>query len=463
MPNRRYEVVIIGAGQSGPPLAQHFGTNGTKTAIIESAHIGGSCVNYGCTPTKAMIASARIAHAARHAAQWGLVVDGVRVDMNAIIDRKDQIVINARQGLEATLHNTPNLDIIRGKAHFIHPNAVQVGDDVIEADRFFLNTGTRPRLPDFEGADGVRLLTNKDLLELRHVPDHLVILGGSYIGLEFAQMFRRFGSRVTIIEQSDQLIDREDQDISAEVTRFLTAEGITVRTGIERTHFSPDGDAIRVGGDIGDTISASHVLVAVGRVPNTAALRLDAAGVNVDDHGYVEIDDFLKTSADHIWALGDINGKGQFTHTSYNDYEIVAHNLFNPNVPPRRVSDRHMAYALYTDPALGRVGLTEQQARERGKPFLLGKMQMQQVSRAKEEGSTAGLMKVVIDAESEQFLGAAILGIRGDEVVHTLIDQMYAKAPYTVIRDAMHIHPTVSEMLPMLLQHLERIEPKRPS
>lgn len=465
MPTHRYDVAIIGTGQAGPTLASQFAAHGYKTAIIEKGHIGGTCVNDGCTPTKTMVASARIAYLARESARWGIHTGDVTIDMNKVIDRKNELVLGSRNGLTGWLESLDNLDIVRGHARFISPNAVAVGDDIIEADRFYINTGGRPRIPDFRGLEDANVFTNRELLELRDVPEHLIVIGGSYIGLEFGQMFRRFGSKVTIVEMQDRLISREDPDVSAEALRILEAEGINVRLRATCIEFEPAvNGAVSVNVDCeldgSPTVVGTHVLLAVGRVPNTDDLGLDKAGVEIDERGYIVTDDFLQTTVPHIWALGDVNGKGAFTHTAYNDNEIVAHNTFNTDAPPRRVSDRFMTYGLFIDPPLGRVGMTETQARSLGKPLLIGKKPMAHISRAKERGETFGLMKFIIDAETEQFLGATVFGIGGDEIVHTITDAMYAGAPYTVIRDAVHIHPTVSELIPTTLQQLELVEPE---
>jgi pyruvate/2-oxoglutarate dehydrogenase complex dihydrolipoamide dehydrogenase (E3) component len=462
MAPRVYDAVIIGTGQAGPTLASKLAANGYKTAIIERGPFGGSCVNYGCTPTKAMVASARAAYMAREAGRWGVVVNGdVSIDVEKVYDRKNEIVLESRNGLRGWLESIDNLDIIEGDARFVSPTQVQVeGHDQIQGERFYINVGARPRVPDIPGLDSVNYMTNHDILALREIPEHLVIVGGSYIGLEFGQMFRRFGADVTIIERADHVANKEDVDVSEEIARILEAEGITLRTQAECIGLEPGqngGVHVRVVCKKGGPdVQGTHLLLATGRVPNTDTLGIAAAGLQTDARGYITVNDALQTNHDHIWALGDVNGRGAFTHTSYNDHEIMADHIFGDGT--RHLSDRFLTYGMFIDPPLGRVGMTEAQARATGRPLLLGKMMMSSVSRAKERSETSGLMKVVIDAETERFLGATVLGIGGDEIIHTITDQMYADAPYTVIRDAVHIHPTVSELIPTMLQQLERVE-----
>jgi pyruvate/2-oxoglutarate dehydrogenase complex dihydrolipoamide dehydrogenase (E3) component len=452
-----FDSIIIGAGQAGPTLAGRLTQSGRSVAFIERKLFGGTCVNTGCTPTKALVASAYVAQKARTAASYGVTVQGaVSVDMKAVKARKDQIVAQSRDGLESYLRGMKNCAVFTGHAHFESPKEIRVGDDLLSADEIFINVGGRAVVPDFPGVDQVPWMTNVGILELDTLPRHLVIVGGSYIGLEFAQIYRRFGSEVTIIEKASRLVSHEDEDVSAAIKAFLEKEGITIRLNAECIHLEPHGNDIAAGvncPDDGTDSIGTHVLLAVGRVPNTDDLGLEKAGVARDQRGYITVDDQLRTSVPGIWALGDCNGKGAFTHTAYNDFEIVAANLLDND--PRRVSDRIPVYALYTDPPLGRVGLTEEAVRKSGKPALIGTRPMTKVGRAVEKSETEGFMKVLVDAETKQILGASILGTGGDEAVHCIIDTMYARAPYTNIQRAVHIHPTVSEHIPTVFGDLK--------
>jgi len=454
--SKTFDSIIIGAGQAGPTLASRLTQSGRNIAFIERKLFGGTCVNNGCTPTKALVASAYAAQKARTGATYGINVPGpVSVDMKAVKARKDQIVLKSRNGLETWLRGMNNCTVFTGHAQFESRNQVRIGNDVLTAKEIFINVGGRAVVPDFPGIDTVPWLNNVGILELESLPRHLVVVGGSYVGLEFAQIFRRFGSEVTVIEKSSRLVSREDQDVSASVKAFLEKEGITVRLNAECIHLHSHGDNVAVGVRCDDDSSdslGSHVLLAVGRRPNTDDLGLDKAGIAHDHHGYITVDDQLRTSVPGIWALGDCNGRGAFTHTSYNDYEIVAANLLDND--PRKVSDRIAAYALFIDPPLGRAGMTEAEARQSGRKVLVGTRPMTRVGRAVERGETHGFMKVVVDSDTRMILGAAILGVTGDEVIHSLLDVMYAKAPYTTISRAMHIHPTVSELVPTLLQEM---------
>jgi pyruvate/2-oxoglutarate dehydrogenase complex dihydrolipoamide dehydrogenase (E3) component len=455
-----FDSIIIGAGQAGPTLAGRLTQSGRSIAFIERKLFGGTCVNTGCTPTKALVASAYVAQKARTAATYGVTVQGtVSVDMKAIKARKDQIVAKSREGLESYLRSMKNCTVFTGNAHFESPKEVRVGDDLLSADEIFINVGGRAVVPNFPGVDQVPWMTNVGILELDTLPRHLVIVGGSYIGLEFAQIYRRFGSEVTVIEKASRLVSHEDEDVSAAIKAFLEKEGITVRLNAQCIHLEPHGNDIAAGvncPDDGTDSIGTHVLLAVGRVPNTDDLGLEKAGISHDERGYITVDDQLRTSVPGIWALGDCNGKGAFTHTAYNDFEIVAANLLDND--PRRVSDRIPVYALYTDPPLGRVGLTEEAVRKTGKPALIGIRPMTKVGRAVEKSETEGFMKVLVDAETKQILGASILGTGGDEAVHCIIDTMYARAPYTNIQRAVHIHPTVSELIPTVFGDLRPLE-----
>ncbi len=451
----KYDAIIVGTGQAGPALAGRLAGSGMKVALVERGRFGGTCVNTGCIPTKTLVASARTAHLARRAAEYGVMLDGsVTVDMKKVKARKDELAGASNRGVEKWLKGMENATVYEGHARFEGPRQLRVGDDLLEGERIFINVGGRAFIPP--GFEGVDVLTNSGMMDVDFLPEHLVIVGGSYIGLEFGQMYRRFGSKVTIIEKGPRIIYREDEDVSQAVTEILENEGINVRLNADCIRGEARGKGVRLQVDCetGDKeVDGSHLLLAVGRKPNTDDLGLDKAGVEVDERGYVRVDDELKTDVDGIWALGDCNGKGAFTHTAYNDFEIVAANLLDDD--PRRVSDRIVTYGLFIDPALGRVGLTEAQVRKSGRKALMATRAMKRISRAKEKGETQGFMKILVDAESKQILGASILGIEGDEVVHSILDVMYTRQPYTVIQRAVHIHPTVSELIPTMLGDLK--------
>jgi pyruvate/2-oxoglutarate dehydrogenase complex dihydrolipoamide dehydrogenase (E3) component len=453
---KQFDAIIIGAGQAGPSLAGRLTAAGMSVALIERKLFGGTCVNAGCMPTKTLVASAQVAHAARRAADFGVTIGGpVAVDMRAVKARKDKVAVTARDGVEAWLKGMAGCTVYEGHARFESAREVQIGAEIITADRIFINVGGRALVPDMPGVDRVPYLTNTSILELDTLPRHLVIVGGSYIGLEFAQIYRRFGSEVTIIEKGKRLVQREDDDVSASIRTILENEGIAIRTDANCISFTAHGSdiAARVDCTAGEPeILGSHLLLAVGRRPNTGDLGLDKAGVAVDDRGYIRIDDQLQTNVPGIWALGDCNGRGAFTHTSYNDFEIVAENLLDGAA--RRVSDRIMAYGLFIDPPLGRVGLTETEARKSGHEIRVGMRPMTRVGRAVEKGETQGFMKIIVDARTDAILGASILGVGGDEAIHSVLDMMAAKAPYPTLRQAVHIHPTVAELIPTLLGEL---------
>jgi pyruvate/2-oxoglutarate dehydrogenase complex dihydrolipoamide dehydrogenase (E3) component len=452
-----FDAIIIGTGQAGPPLARRLTGAGMRVAIVERHLFGGTCVNTGCIPTKAMVASAYAAYLARRAADYGVTVAGaVGVDMARVKARKDEISGRSRDGLERSLRTLDKCTVFTGHARFTAPHEVQVGDGRIRAERIFINVGARAAVPLLEGIDKVPYLTNSSILALDSAPPHLIIVGGSYIGLEFGQMFRRFGSEVTIIEKGPRLIDREDHDVAEAIGGILTDEGIDVRLNAECISVTGSHGDLLAGFSSNDQpqgVSGSHLLIATGRRPNTDDLGLDVAGIAADARHYIEVDDQLRTNVEGIWALGDCNGKGGFTHTSYNDFEIVASNLLDG--VPRGVSDRIPAYGLYIDPPLGRAGLTEREAVQRGHRVLVGQRPMTRISRAIEKGETKGLMKIVVDADSDEILGAAVLGCGGDEVIHGILDMMYARARYPVLQRAMHIHPTVSELVPTILGELK--------
>ena len=452
-----FDAIIVGAGQAGPPLAGRLTAAGQRVAIIERKLIGGTCVNTGCIPTKTLVASAHAAHLARRGAEYGVGTGPVSVDMAKVKARKDDIMLGDRKGVEDWLEGMDGCTVIRGHARFEDPRTLRADHRILRADRIFLNVGGRAVLPDIPGLADVAFLTNVSILELDTLPDHLVILGGSYIALEFAQMYRRFGARVTVVERGPRLASREDEDVSTTVREILEAEGIDIVVGAEDVRINKRDNGFELTPGAGCApIAGSHLLLAVGRRPNTDDLGLEAAGVQTDSRGYIGVDDQLRTNVDHIWAMGDCNGKGAFTHTSYNDFEIVAANLLDndSHAAPRRVSDRITAYALYIDPPLGRAGMTVGQVRASGRKALVGKRPMTRVGRAVEKGETQGFMKVVVDADTHQILGAAILGVGGDEAIHEILDTMSAKAPYTTLARTMHIHPTVSELIPTMLQEM---------
>ena len=455
-----FDAIVIGTGQAGPPLAARLSDAGMKVAVIERKHFGGTCVNTGCIPTKTLVASAYAAQLARRAAEYGVDIGGqVGVDMKRVKARKDEIAGRSREAVESWMRGLASARVYHGHARFESAHRVRVNDERLEAGKIFINVGARALVPPMPGLDQVRYLTNSSMMDVDFLPEHLIVVGGSYIGLEFGQMYRRFGAKVTIVEKTARLIGREDEDVTMSIKEILEAEGIAIRLNAECMTARKQGERIVVALDCAEDsreVEGSHLLLAVGRVPNTDDLGLDKAGIETDKAGYIKVDDQLRTNVPGIWALGDCNGKGAFTHTSYNDYEIVAANLLDND--PRKVSDRIMTYGLFIDPPLGRAGMTAAQVKASGRKALVGTRPMARVGRAVEKGETQGFMKVVVDAQSEEILGAAILGVTGDEVIHVLLDVMYAKAPYTTVSRAMHIHPTVSERLPTLLQGLQPLD-----
>jgi len=455
--SRKFDAVIIGTGQAGPSLAARLSSAGMTVAIIERHKFGGTCVNTGCIPTKTLVASAYAAHLARRGADYGFTIGGkVQVDMKRVKARKDDVAGRSNRGVEQWLRGLTNCTVIEGHARFESSSAVRVNDELLEANKIFINVGGRASVPSMPGVQEVPFFTNSSMMDVDFVPEHLIIVGGSYIGLEFGQMYRRFGSDVTVIEMGPRLIGREDEDVSGSVQEILEAEGVDIRLNAKCISMTLRGDNIiaRVSCEDGPPeVRGSHLLLAVGRIPNTHDLGLDLAGIVTDNRGYIVVDEELRTNVPGIWALGDCNGRGAFTHTSYNDYEIVADNLMNGD--HRRVSDRIQTYALFIDPPLGRCGMTDADLRKSGRHALVAKYPMQRVSRAVEKGDTQGFIKVTVDADTKQILGAAILGTGGDEVIHIVLDIMYAKAPYTTIQRAMHIHPTVAEFLPTILSQLQ--------
>jgi len=452
---KRFDAIIIGAGQAGPPLAGKLTEAGMTVALIERHLFGGTCVNTGCMPTKTLVASAYAAHLARRSTDYGLVVGDVQVDMRKVKARADTVSANARGGVEKWLRGMNGCTVIQGHASFEGADRVRVNDELLTAPRIFINVGGRARIPDLPGIKTVPYLTNTSMLALDRVPDHLVVVGGSYVGLEFAQMYRRFGAAVTVVEMAPRLIQREDEDVSEEIRRIFMREGITIRTGAECISLAPHARGVSISVQCAEgepDVVGSHVLLAVGRFPNTHDLGLERAGVRTDSRGFIEINDDLSTNVPGIWALGECNGRGAFTHTAYNDFEIVAANLLRGG--RRSVSQRILAYALYIDPPLGRVGITETEARATGRPLLIGHRLMSRVGRAIEKAETQGFMKIVVDADTRRILGAAILGTGGDEAIHGVIDMMNADVPYEVLEHAVPIHPTVSELIPTLLNEM---------
>lgn len=453
---KSYDAIIVGAGQAGAPLAGRLAAEGRRVALLERKFLGGTCVNAGCKPTKTLVASARAGHMAFRAHDFGIILDGApRVDMGKVKSRAQKVIHDSRQGIEDWLGSYANLDIYRSAARFTAPKVLVVGGEEITAPEIFINVGGRPSRPDLPGIDAIDYFTSTTILDVDFVPDHLVIVGGSYIGLEFAQMYRRFGAEVTVVERKPHLLPREDEGISAAIEQILADEGIAIRTNASCIAFERHAAGIAVNVDCtsgAPQVVGSHVLVAMGRTPNTDDLGLDAAGVEVDAHGFIKVDDQLRTNVTGIWALGDCNGRGAFTHTSYNDFEILAANLLEGG--KRKVSSRIPGYALYIDPPLGRVGITEREARASGRKILVSSRPMDRVGRAVERDETKGLMTMVADAETREILGAAILGIEGDEAIHGILDVMNGKNDYRVLQWAVPIHPTVSELIPTLVNDL---------
>jgi pyruvate/2-oxoglutarate dehydrogenase complex dihydrolipoamide dehydrogenase (E3) component len=455
----RYDAIIIGTGQAGPSLAESLARAGMRVAIIERGRFGGTCVNNGCTPTKTLVASAYVARLAQRAADYGVEIAGpVKVNMAHVKARKDALVERSTAGLESWLRSLTNVSVYTGQARLLNSHTVRVGSETLTGARLFINVGGRPAVPKLPGVDRIPYLTNESMMDVDSLPQALIVVGGSYVGLEFGQMYRRFGSRVTIVEMAPRLVGREDPDVSDAIREILEAEGIEIRLNAQCLAFEPAPGGIRTRLDCqhgAPEVSGSHVLLAVGRVPNTDDLGLSEAGIEVDERGYIKVDETLKTTAGNVYALGDCNGRGAFTHTSYNDYEIVADNLLKG--ANRKVSDRIPIYGLFIDPPLGRLGMTETEARRAGHRILLARMPMTDVARAREKGETEGFMKILVDADSQRILGAAILGVGGDEAVHSLVDAMYAQLPYTTVQHGVRIHPTVSELIPTALGELEPI------
>ena len=450
-----YDVIIIGAGQSGGPLATAFGQAGKKTAIIEREHVGGTCINEGCTPTKTMVASAQAAYIARRAADFGVHTGPVSVDMTVVRKRKRDIVNSFRSGSQGRLEKSDNVDLLMGEAAFIAPKAVEVhlhdgSVQQLTGDLFFMNTGERPATPPLEGLENVPYLNSTSIMELDVVPEHLLIIGGGYIGLEFGQMFRRFGSKVTIVQRGKQLLAREDSDIAEEVVKILREDGIEVLLETNTSHVTKDANGTiqltvktHDGGE--RTLSGSHLLAGTGRTPNTDRLDLDATGVQVDKKGYIQVNDTLETNVPGIYALGDVKGAPAFTHISYDDYRVIRTNLIEHG--KASIKDRLVPYTVFIDPQLGRVGLSETQAKQQGKNFKVAKMPMSYVARALEVDESRGVMKVIVDPDTKLILGCAILGIDGGEIMSMLEIAMLGKLPYNVLQEGIFAHPTLAESL----------------
>lgn len=455
---QHFDAIVIGTGQAGPSLAARCASEGLKTAVIEKDKFGGTCVNTGCTPTKTMVASARAAYVAQRGHEFGIEINGdISVNLKRVKARKDKLVKNSTEGVENWLKETNNLTVIEGHARFTDNHTMKVGNQLLTAEKIFINTGARPFVPP--ALREVDYMTNAEIMELEDVPEHLLIVGGSYIGLEFGQMFRRFGSEVTIIEQKDEIIGREDPSTSKTLREILEKEGIKFQLNSKCISASQSGKEITVKVDCESgppVLTGSHLLAATGRRPNSNDLGLEHTDIETDERGYIKTTDVLQTTAEGVWALGDVNGKGAFTHTAYNDFEIVAANIFDND--PRKVSDRILNYALYTDPSLSHIGMYEHEARKSDKNVLIGYREMSRIARAKERGETNGFLKILVDADTERILGATIVGIDGDEIIHSLLDIMYSGQPYTVISRAVHTHPTISELIPTILQNLKPLE-----
>src|SRR5512139_797745 len=457
---QNYDAIIIGTGQAGPALAHRLAGAGKTVAVVERKYFGGTCVNTGCIPTKTLVASAYAAHMARRASDFGVKIPReITVDMRAVKARKDHVSGVSRTGVEQSLKNLKRCTLYEGHARFSGPHSVRVGDQDLEAPWIFINVGGRALAPPIPGLDKVGYLTNSSMMDVDFLPPRLIILGGSYIGLEFAQIYRRFGSEVSVIELAPRLIAREDEDVSTAVAKILRGEGIKTYINSSVAGVARNGNDVAVelvSEGMASRVTGSHLLLAVGRRPNTDDLGLEAAGISVDERGFIKVDDHLRTEVPGVWALGDCNGRGAFTHTSYNDFEIVAGNILDDQ--QRRLSDRIPAYALYTDPPLGRVGMTEVEVRQAGHAAMVGTIEMKRVGRAFEKGETLGFMKILVDKTSKRILGASFLGLSGDEIVHSILDLMYAGAPYSVLQKAVHIHPTVSEYIPVMIGNLRDLQ-----
>jgi pyruvate/2-oxoglutarate dehydrogenase complex dihydrolipoamide dehydrogenase (E3) component len=453
----KYDVIVVGSGQAGVPLATRYAGEGRRTALIERAELGGTCVNRGCTPTKTMVASARAAHVARNAGRLGVQTGDVRVDLSAVVDRKNAIVEKWREGIVKRLDKAgESLHVLEGHGRFSGEREIAVNGDRISATTIILNVGARPTRPAVHGLDDVDWLDSSSIMDLREAPDHLLVLGGGYIGCEFGQMFRRFGARVTIVNRAPHLLDREDEDVSEALEAVFRNEGIDIRTNAEVMRVERARKGVRVTLDDGSALDGSHLLVAVGRSPNTDDLGCAAAGITLDRRGFIAVDERYRTSAAGVYAVGDVTGGPQFTHTSWDDHRILYELLERTNGARRTAKDRLVPFAVFTDPQIARVGLSEREAKKQGIDYEIASMPFGHIARAIELDETAGILKVLIDPKSERFLGAAIAGLEAGELIHVFVALMQAGATARAIVDAEAIHPTLAEGLQTVLLKLER-------
>jgi pyruvate/2-oxoglutarate dehydrogenase complex dihydrolipoamide dehydrogenase (E3) component len=454
----KYDAIIVGSGQAGNPLAYRLADLGWSVALIEKKNLGGTCINVGCTPTKTMVHRAQVAHYARNAARWGVNASNVSVDLAKIVAQKDEIVLSFRGGLQKQVDKRVNLRLYRGHARFVGPHQLKAGDDLLESEKIFIDTGGRPSIPAIPGLDSVPYLTNETAMHLISVPEHLLILGGGYIGLEFGQMFRRFGSRVTVLHTGKQFVSREDPEIAAELQKALEAEGIQFLLNARTTRVESRSGAVTLSFEPpagASNVTGSHLLVATGRSPNTDNLGLDKAGIETDKSGFIKVNGRLETNAPGVWALGDCKGGPAFTHLSYNDFQIVYGNLIEGK--NLSIENRLVPYCVFTDPQLGGVGMTEKEARAKGYKLKIGRCPMTRVARAIERGETAGLMKLVVDASNDRILGASILASEGGELVQILGTLMLANQPYTLLKGAVYIHPTLAEGFFFLVEDVKPV------
>ena len=455
---KTYDAIVLGSGQAGNPLSHKLADHGWCVAMVEKSHLGGTCINTGCTPTKTMVASAQVAHYVRNAARWGVRAKDVSVDLPAIVARKNQIVESFRSGQERNVAKRSTLDLHRGEAHFTAPHQIEVAGETLESERIFINVGTRPAIPKIDGLEQAGYLTNASIMELKELPEHLIVIGGGYIGLEFGQMFLRFGSRVTVVHHSGQILPREDAEVAGELQKILEAEGMKFVLNAKTTRVEKVGDGIRLayeGPQGAAAVTGTHLLVATGRTPNTESLALEKAGVERDSHGFIKVNARLETNVPGVWALGDCKGGPAFTHISYNDYQIVFGNLIEGK--NQTIDNRYVPYAVFTDPQLGGVGLTEKEARQKGYKLKIGRIPMSYVARALERDETAGLMKLVVDASNDHILGASILGSEGGELVQILGVLVLAGLPYTLLKGAVYIHPTLAEGFFALMESVQPV------
>lgn len=452
----KFDAIVIGSGQGGNPLAHRLADRKQSVALIEQKYLGGTCINTGCTPTKAMVASAQVAHYVQQAGRWGIRSSGFSADMKAIVARKNEIVSQFRSGQEKQVEKRETLHLFRGRARFTGQHRVQVGDELLESEKIFIDTGSRPAVPAIQGLEAVPYLTNESILDLEELPRHLIVLGGGYIGLEFGQMFRRFGSEVTVVNEGAEILAREDEDVSSELRKALEAEGIGFRLSARTTRAQSSAGQVQLTLEGGEAVEGTHLLVATGRKPNTDDLGLDKAGVETDSHGFIKVNSRLETTAPGIWAIGDVKGGPAFTHISYNDFQIIFANLIEDK--DASTDGRIVPYCVFTDPQLGGVGMTEKEARASGRRIKIGKIPASSVARAIERSETAGVMKIVVDAETDHVLGASILTADGGEIVQILHALMLAKQPYTLLKGAIYIHPTMAEGFFGLIESVQPVE-----